>query len=134
MLPEMTGPLFSFTKIIVADVERVYAFYNSVLGVEQHIRVRQGEGYDELDEIVSKPVGAQVAPTLAIKCFVNRPAPPPGEVQLGFVVRNVDEVVEAALEAGGKIAKPAVNQPQHGVRVAFIQDVEGHMIEVVELL
>ena len=134
MLPERTGPLLSFTKIIVADVERVFEFYRRVLGVEQHVRVRQGEGYDALDKIISKPVGAQMAPTLAIKCFVNRPPPQPGELQIGFVVSSVDEVVEAALAAGGSIEKAAVDQPQHGVRVAFFRDVEGHSVEVVELL
>jgi len=134
MLPDATGPLLSFTKIIVADVDRVFEFYRRVLGVEQHIRVRQGEGYDAIDEIVSKPVGAASAPTLAIKSFVNRPAPQPGELQIGFVVPSVDKAVEAALAAGGKIDKPAVDQPQHGVRVAFFFDVEGHSVEVVELI
>jgi len=33
-----------------------------------------------------------------------------------------------------KIDKPAVDQPQHGVRVAFFFDVEGHSVEVVELI
>jgi len=134
MLPERTGPYLSFVKIIVADVERVYAFYNKVLGVEQVTRVRQDEGYDQLDEIISKPVGADVAPTLAIKCFVNRPAPPPGELQIGFIVDNVDEVLKLAVEAGGSVLKTAVDQPQHGVRVAFFNDVEGHSVEIVQLL
>jgi len=132
MFSDLQTPRLSFTKIIVGDVERVFAFYRDVFGIEQLTRVQIGEGYEQLDEIVSKPAGGVGAPTLVIKCFVNRPAPAPGEVQIGFVVPNVDKIVSAAVAAGGKVLKPAVNLPEHGIRVAFVHDVEGHTVEIVE--
>jgi len=130
----MAMPRLSFMKIIVGDVDRVFDFYNRVLGVEQHIRVRTGEGYEELDEIVSKPVGGEGGISLAIKRFVNRPAPVPGELQVGFTVENVDATLAAALEMGGSVLKPAVDMPEHGVRVAFFKDLEGHTVEIVGAL
>lgn len=133
MLPNLSGPYLSVVKIIVGDVDRVFEFYSNVLGLEQHIRVQEGEGHDQLDEIISKPVGADVAPIIAIKCFVNRPPPVPGEVQIGFIVKSVDQIIDAALLAGGEIAKAARDYDHHGVRVAFIRDIEGHMIELIEL-
>jgi len=129
-----TLPALSFVKIIVADVDRVFSFYERVFGVEQHARVQTGSGEDALEEIISRPVGNVTAPTLAIKRYLNRPAPPPGELQLGFIVPNVDVVVATAIVAGGSIAQPARDAPEHGVRVAFLYDVEGHTIEIVQLL
>jgi len=134
MFEDLKVPRLSFTKIIVGDVERVFAFYRDVFGIEQQVRVKIGEGYDQLDEIVSKAVGGVGAPTLVIKSFVNRPAPAPGEMQIGFVVPNVDATISAALAAGGKVLKPAVDRPEHGIRVAFLHDVEGHTVEIVEML
>jgi predicted enzyme related to lactoylglutathione lyase len=38
------------------------------------------------------------------------------------------------VKAGGSIMQPIVDMPQHGVKVAFVRDNEGHLIEVVEPL
>lgn len=133
-MPELSLPRLGFTKIIVADVDRVFDFYARVLGVEERSRVRTGAGDEALEEIISHPVGHADAPTLIIKSYINRPAPPPGELQLGFQVASVDDVVAAAVAAGGSVAKPPRDAPEHGVRVAFLKDVEGHMIEIVQLI
>ncbi|KFG88367.1 Glyoxalase/bleomycin resistance protein/dioxygenase [Sphingobium herbicidovorans NBRC 16415] len=126
---------FSFTKLIVSDVDNLYTFYNRVFGLIEKARVRQGEGEHELDEII---MGADVEgyshPTLVIQRFPNLPIPKPGEVTLGFVVDDVDAVVEKAWAEGGSVYRAAHAQPKHGVKVAFIKDSDGHMIEVVEML
>lgn len=126
---------FSFTKLIVSDVDHLYAFYNQVFGLVEKARVRQGEGEHELDEII---MGADTAgysnPTLVIQRFPNRPVPAPGEATLGFVVDDVDAIVESAWAEGGSVYREAQAQPQHGVKVAFIKDSDGHLIEVVEML
>lgn len=134
MTARQDRPAISFFKIIVADVDRTFDFYHHVLGVEQNVRVRTGEGHDALDEIVSKPVGDAGAPVLSIKRFLNRAAPPPGELQIGFIVPDVDRALADAVAAGGAVLKPAKDMPEHGVRVAFIHDIEGHAIELVQLL
>jgi predicted enzyme related to lactoylglutathione lyase len=35
--------------------------------------------------------------------------------------------------AGGRVTDPIRAMPEHRVRVAFVRDVEGHLIEVVQL-
>jgi len=126
---------FGFTKLIVSDVDGLFAFYNRVFGLVEKARVRQGEGEHELDEIIMSAAGPGYStPTLVIQRFPNRPIPAPGEATLGFVVEDVDATVAAALAQGGSIYRPAHAQPQHGVKVAFIRDSDGHMIEIVEML
>lgn len=126
---------FSFTKLIVSDVDNLYAFYNRVFDLVEKARVRQGEGEHELDEII---MGADKdgysTPTLVIQRFPNRPIPDRGEVTLGFVVADVDAIVKKAQAEGGSVYRAAQSQPQHGVKVAFIKDSDGHLIEVVEML
>lgn len=133
-MPEVRPPLLNFVKIIVADVDGVFNFYARVLGVEAHRRVQSGLGEDALEEIISLPIGGAGAPSLIIKSYVNRPAPKPGELQLGVVVSDVDAVLAAAVAAGGTIAQPARDATEHGVRVAFFRDIEGHMVEIVQML
>jgi len=73
-------------------------------------------------------------PSLVIQRYPNRPIPAPGEATLGFVVQDLDATVANALAAGGSIHRPAKAEPQHGVKVAFIKDSDGHLIEVVQML
>jgi catechol 2,3-dioxygenase-like lactoylglutathione lyase family enzyme len=126
---------FSFTKIIVSDVDRVFPFYRDVLGLAEVARVRIGEGEHELDEIIMGAAGGGYrVPSLVIQRFPNRPLPAPGEATLGFIVPDVDRAVEAAEAAGGALVRPARTVADHGVRVAFVTDNDGHLLELVQTL
>jgi len=126
---------FGFTKIITADVDRVFAFYQAVFGLEEQVRVRQGEGEHQVDEIITMgPGGDRSGPTLVIQSYPNRPLPAPGEATLGFVVDDADEIVARALAHGGSVYRAVHAQPQHGIKVGFVRDCGGHMIELVEML
>lgn len=46
---------------------------------------------------------------------------------------DIVALLERATAAGGRIATPIQEQREHRVKVAFVQDIEGHLIEVVEL-
>ena len=134
-MAESSNSGFSFTKLIVSDVDSLYTFYNRVFGLVEKARVRQGEGEHELDEII---MGADregySTTTLVIQRFPNRPIPDRGEATLGFIVDDVDATVEKAKAQGGSVYREAHSQPQHGVKVAFIKDSDGHLIEIVEML
>jgi len=126
---------FSFTKLIVSDVDSLFAFYNRVFGLTELARVRQGEGEHELDEIIMTGAqGGYSVPSLVIQRYPNRPVPAPGEATLGFIVEDVDATVNLAVAAGGAVYRAATVQPQHGIKVAFVHDSQGHLIEVVEML
>jgi len=66
--------------------------------------------------------------------YVNRPAPPIGEVLLGFITPDLAALLKRVSASGGKVVQEARDMPEHGVRVAFVTDPEGHMAEVVQLL
>ncbi len=125
---------FSFTKIIVADVDRLYGFYHDVFGLAQINRVRQGEGQAELDEIIMGPAGAGYSvPSLVIQRYPNRPVPARGEATLGFIVADIDRTIQTAVAAGAVIDRPVRTAAEHGIRVAFIKDPDGHLIEIVQM-
>jgi len=129
----MSSP-FSFTKIIVADVDRLYGFYHDVFGLAQIKRVRQGVGETELDEIIMGQAGAGYSgPGLVIQRYPNRPVPARGETTLGFIVSDIDQTIETAVAAGAVIDRPLRTAPEHGIRVAFIKDPDGHLIEIVQM-
>jgi len=50
------------------------------------------------------------------------------------VVGDLDAVVAAASARGATVTRAAQTQAQHGVRVAFIKDPDGHLVELVQML
>jgi len=62
------------------------------------------------------------APTLAIQRHPAPPLPEFGAATLGFIVTDVGA------------HRPASAQLQHGGKVAFVKDSDGHLIERVEML
>lgn len=126
---------YGFTKIVVGDLERTAAFYKAVFDYRELQRVQSdvaGEPMDEIIMVRGEDMGGEV--TLIVWKWPNRPAPKESDVILGFITSDVDTVVARAQAAGGKVVQMPRNQPEHGVRVAFIADVDGRLIEVVQML
>ena len=53
---------------------------------------------------------------------------------LGFTTDDLDAFLQRALAAGGSLFREARSMDDLKVRVAFVRDVEGHLIEVVQPL
>ena len=53
---------------------------------------------------------------------------------LGFVAADINQFVEMAQSAGATLIEPVQSRSDHGVKVAFVKDIEGNLIEVVQLL
>lgn len=124
---------FGFTKLVVADLEASARFYSDVFGFKESGRVRAdiaGRGIDEIMFHPTTPGGS----TFVLLRFDDRSSPSADEVILGFISPDVDDVIARATAAGGGVAQEPVPQPAHGVKVGFVTDNEGHLIEVVELL
>ena len=124
---------FGFTKLIVADLERSANFYKSVCELTELARVDAAIEGRPISEIMFNATG-QGAATFVLLSYADAPDPKGGEVIIGFITNDAGAFVSRAQAAGGSIAQDIVNQPEHGVKVAFVRDVEGHLIEVVELL
>jgi len=126
---------FGFCKLIVDDLDASAAFYETVFGIVPFNRVTKDVSATTggpIDEITYRPT-ADGGPSLTLLKLVDKPAPPHGETVLGFMTSDIVALLDRATAAGGRIATPIQEQREHRVKVAFIRDIEGHLVEVVEL-
>lgn len=130
--PGKVTPL-GFTKLIVEDMDRMSAFYGAVCGFEEEAR---GD-----DQIAGRPIREAYfrsdppgTGTFTLTKFLDATRPTVLTVILGFVATDIDVFVDHAQAAGGKLIEPVQTRPEHGVKVAFVEDIEGNLIEVVEIL
>lgn len=124
---------FAFTKIIVADLIAIEPFYRDALGLTIKTRITVDEpGYALRETVFS--VGEDGVTLLNLVQYLDRPYPAPGEAVVGLSVSNVDAVIAAAVAAGGAVVTPPVDLPDHGVKIAYIGDPEGHLLELLQTL
>lgn len=124
---------FGFSKLLVNDLEKCAAFYKDVCGLTELARVESeiaGRGIKEIMFNATAPGAA----TFVLLKFVDTTKAYSDEVITGFITDNLETFVERAKKAGGKVVQDIQSQPEHGVKVAFVTDIEGHLLEVVELL
>lgn len=123
---------FGFTKLLVNDLEKSATFYATVCGLQELARVDSDIAGRPIREIMFQPTGDGAGMFVLLQ-FMDQPGSG-SDVILGFQTEDLSAFVERALAAGGQQADPIRNMPEHGVKVAFVRDVEGHLLEVVELL
>ncbi|SFT00011.1 VOC family protein [Saccharopolyspora flava] len=125
----LDSPRYGFTKIVVNDLDAEFAFYRAVLGRVERTRYE----FDTLAEILMTSPGG-TDQSLGLLHFKGKPAPTPGSSVLGFQTADIEDTVRRAEEAGGTVTEPPKEIPEVGVKVAFVQDPEGHVLELVEQL
>jgi predicted enzyme related to lactoylglutathione lyase len=124
---------FGFTKLLVVDLDKCAAFYSEVFGLKETTRIASEIGGRGLDEILFSPTGDGAATFVLLK-FHDATAPSANEVILGFLTADVDALTERAIAAGGSVVREPLDYPDLRVKVAFVADIEGHLIEVVQLV
>src|SRR5688500_7319789 len=122
---------FAFTKLLVVDLDKCAAFYSEVFGLKEIARIESEIAGRALDEILFSPTSEGAATFVLLK-FHAAPAPSADDVILGFLTADVAAVVERAIAAGGSMVREALDHPEIQVKVAFVADIEGHLIEVVQ--
>ncbi len=122
-----------FTKLIVQDIDSMSAFYCAVCGFEE-----EGRGDDQIAGqpireayFRSDPPGTG---TFTLTKFMDETRPTARALILGFVAENIGQFVDDTQTAGGKLVQAIESRPEYDVKVAFVEDPEGNLIEVVELL
>jgi catechol 2,3-dioxygenase-like lactoylglutathione lyase family enzyme len=122
-----------FTKLIVEDIDAMSRFYGVVCGFEE-------EGRGE-DQIAGRPIREAYfrsdppgTGTFTLTKFLDTSRPVTESLILGFVAPDIDVFVDTAIAAGAQLIEPVQSRPEHGVKVAFIKDIEGNLVEVVEIL
>jgi hypothetical protein len=108
-----------------------------VYGLNAVMRV-QGEsacGDERFREVILGPgKGMSQEESLVMFRFVDRPAPRDQESILGFVTEDLDALVARVVAHGGKVVAPIKAMPEHGIRVVFTSDPEGHLAENVQMV
>ncbi len=127
---------FSFTKLIVDNLELMAEYYHQVYGLNKLHRVEEPEGVgnEPIAEIIMGADETMGSESLVMFKFINRPAPRDQEVILGFITDDLDALAKRVLEHGGKHVGMLKEMPHHGVRVLFTIDPEGRLSENVQLL
>lgn len=131
----MTALSFAFTKIVVSDLEASEQFYCQALGLLRVTFIEFGEGVGKLQEVIlAVPNDTAGGANLQLIHFPNKNSPAPGDTVLGFMVDNVDATVSALTDAGGRITVPALEMPDHRLKLAYVADLDGHIIEIIQNL
>jgi lactoylglutathione lyase len=127
------GLPLGFTKLVVEDLDKMSSFYQALCGLTEEGRAEATIGNRPICEVYFKsdPPGTGTF-TLTKFCDARKPAG--YSVILGFIASDINQFVETAIAAGAAMIDPVQSQPEHGVKVAFVDDPEGNLIEVVELL
>ena len=131
----MPPETYSFTKLIVHDLDGMAAFYREAYGLHAVNRVRgESIGREEIDEIMLSPdPNARYGPLVLLE-YLGRGPSPAGEVILGFTTGDLPGLLERVEKAGGGITAPIKEMPELKLRVAFATDPEGHLAELVQLV
>lgn len=124
---------FGFTKLVVQDLDRAALFYKDVCGLTELARVSDKIAGRAIDEILFNATGEGAATFVLLK-FLDRTEASKEEVIIGFQTPDLAGFLERAKAAGGTVVADIVSMPHHGVKVAFVNDPEGHLLEVVEML
>jgi catechol 2,3-dioxygenase-like lactoylglutathione lyase family enzyme len=124
---------FSFTKLVVSDLDASAAFYTDVFGLQEQYRVKDDIGGRPMQEILFQPTAPGGAMFVLLH-FDDTPESTAGSVLAGFVTDQIDDVFARAVAAGATVVDPVHDAPEHGVRVGFLADPDGHLLEVCQLL
>jgi predicted enzyme related to lactoylglutathione lyase len=119
--------------LLVADLEVSAAFYKTVFGLEERARVRSEIADRKINEIMFVPQTPGGA-SFVLLHFDGVTTASSDEVILGFITTDLSGLITRVKRAGGTVVEPARERAEHGVTVAFVTDIEGHLIEVVQML
>ena len=126
------GMTYMFAKTFVADLEAMSKFYEEVLGLVPYAR--------HSDMMLGRPISEimyqasyEGGPAFTMISYTDGNPPPPGEAVQGFVAADLAAACERALAHGGTVPEPIKEVPEYGIKVAFILDPEGHVLEVIEM-
>jgi lactoylglutathione lyase len=126
---------FSFTKLIVHDLEKMSAFYTAVYGLHAVNRLRGASiGSEEIDEIMLSADPTAPFGSLVLLKYLGRAPSPNGELILGFTSDDLPALLDRVRAAGGGVHAPIQEMPELKIRVAFATDPEGHLAELVQVL
>jgi len=122
---------FAYTILYVRDVAASLAFYEQAFGLQKKFMTPERD-YGELLSgettlaFASRELGNS---NLSAGYIPSEAGGKPFGFELAFTSDNVQESVDAALAAGGKLLEPMKTKPW-GQDVAYVQDLDGFLLEI----
>jgi len=127
----MSVELFAFTKLVVGDLDRCAAFYETLCGIKPQARIEGNIAGRPITEIVYEPTHTGGA-SLVLLAYNGEPEPAFGETIVGFASPDAEAFLARAVAAGGAVVEAVRDAPGLSLKVGFASDPEGHLIEVIE--
>jgi predicted enzyme related to lactoylglutathione lyase len=124
---------FSHLKLAVDDLERCASFYAEVCGLTEYGRASATMNGRAATEVMFAPSGEGGAMFVLVK-FHDAKDQRGNETLLGFQTSDLEAFCDRVTSAGGRVTQPITSVPEHGVKAAFVADVEGNVLEVLQLL
>ncbi len=124
----MSGAKLAFMKLIVADLARMQAFYEQAFGFAKT------DAFDtpDFEEVMLRQEGNEFL-LLLLRYKDTRPHPDAAaHGATGFVCGDVQASVGKALAAGATLKLGPMDVGP--TRVAFVDDPEGHEIEIIQFV
>jgi predicted enzyme related to lactoylglutathione lyase len=125
--------LFGHVKVVVDDLERCAAFYRDVCGLAEFGRADAVMNGRRGNEVMFAPTSEGGAMFVLVK-FHDAPPPQRNQMLLGFRTDDLEAFLDRLLAAGGQLTQDITTVAEHGVKAAFATDVEGNVLEVLQLL
>jgi catechol 2,3-dioxygenase-like lactoylglutathione lyase family enzyme len=123
---------FSHTRLLVSDFDACFRFYRDIIGFRPTWG-QEGETYASFDDgsgggltLFARDEMAAALGTEAL------PAGPAVQDRVAFIVESedVDADVAAMRQRGARFPAEPVDRPEWGIRVAYLRDPEGTLIEL----
>lgn len=124
---------FSQTILYVEAVHKAIAFYKKAFGLDEKFITEGGE-YGEIEsDTVALAFASKkhVDSHLGIKYQTVHLNEPPPAFEVCFIVDNVDEAYQKAVDAGAITISVPAEKPW-GQRVAYVRDLDGFLIEIAQ--
>jgi predicted enzyme related to lactoylglutathione lyase len=133
-MPEPRSTSYSFTKLVVHDLEKMAAFYKQVYDLGEIARFQTQSAGEPIDEIVLGFGTDVTKSSIILLRYMERPRPAGGEVVLGWRTTDLAALLDRIRAAGGRIVQELERRPDFRIKVAFAADPEGHLSELIETL
>ena len=133
-MPEPHAATYSFTKVVVHDLEKMAAFYQQVYGLRQITRIQAQIAGEPIDEIVLGTGADMAKSSIILLKYTQRQPPRNGEVIQGWATPDLAGLLDRIRAAGGRVVQDLEDRPELGIKLAFATDPEGHLAELIQRL